>query len=78
MQIKEIEVTVKKYQDSKGNTHNTRESAEISQAKIDGLARVCHFCKGSKKVENEDGRGFYNCDHCDKNGLVWKKEVWGK
>lgn len=74
--VKEVIVKVRKYEDSAGCQHDSMKLAEISQAKIDGKAKVCPACSGTKKLLNEDGRGHYPCRDCDKYGLVWKKTVW--
>ena len=76
--IKEVTVSIKKYQDSNGINHDTFNGAELAQAKIDGRAKVCPSCNGTKRYENEDGRGYYQCNSCDSNGLVWLKLGWSK
>lgn len=76
MNIKKIKVLVERYEDSTGAIHNTYRCAEIAQSIIDGIAKICPSCDGTKQYLNEDGRGYYTCDSCDTDGLVWKKEVW--
>lgn len=76
--MKEIEVTVTKYQTEDGRVFGNKESATIHEGLLNGSIKVCPRCDGSGEVDiYGDGRIFNECSQCKGAGRLYKQTIWG-
>lgn len=74
--MKEIEVTVIKYQTEDGEIFDNPNEAEHYERMLKGIRRVCTSCKGSGRVLSVDMRSTEPCQDCNQKGWQEKVEVW--
>ena len=74
--MKEIEVTVIKYQAEDGEIFDNPNEAEHYERILKGTRRTCPECKGTGMVLSNDMRYMEPCQDCNKKGWQEKQEVW--
>ena len=74
--IEKVNIETVGFKTSDGRVWSRIEDAEIHQLELDGKIKKCEACNGNGFYENEDGRGYIDCDYCKRKGYLTKQEVW--
>lgn len=74
--MKEIEVTVIKYQTEDGRIFDNPKEAEHYERLKNGTRRLCEECKGTGRMLSNDMRSTVPCTDCNQKGWQEKVEVW--
>lgn len=75
--MKEIEVTVIKYETNDGRFFGNKQSAMFHEGLLDGSIKVCSHCDGVGEIDSYgDGRVFHKCSECKGSGYLHKQTIW--
>lgn len=77
MDIKEVKVSITKYQTDDGKIFDTIEKAHDHALRNEGLRKPCRTCGGIGNIGPfGDGRDFIPCFNCSGKGYVDHQVVW--
>ena len=77
MNIKEIKVSIIKYETDDGKIFDTIEKAHDHVLRTNGMRKQCPACLGVGKIDPfGDGRDYIRCPNCQAKGYVDRQEVW--